>query len=96
MTRSLATFRRFGARWALLPSLLLLIGLVLSGVHNHARESSGHPCAICSLSSASATPVAAAVPVQGVEHVARVILEPAATPRSVGHAAPCCRAPPAA
>jgi len=96
MNRSLAIFRRIGARWALVPGVLLLLALVVGGAHNHARESGSHPCAICSLSNVSATPVAAAVPQEGVLHVERVVLAPALAPRRASVAAPSCRAPPQA
>jgi uncharacterized membrane protein len=96
MNRPLAIFRRIGARWALLPSVLLLLALVIGGAHSHARESGAHPCAICSLSNASATPVAVAAPVQSVTNTERVILAPALAPRAASVATPGCRAPPQA
>jgi hypothetical protein len=43
MNRSLAMFRRIRARWALLPSVLLLLALVIGGAHSHAREAAPIP-----------------------------------------------------
>ena len=81
-------------RLALLPGLLLLLALVASGVHHHAREDSSHPCAICTLSHAPATATVAEIEPAPTLHVERVAQASADVPRSTGPVSPTSRAPP--
>lgn len=84
-------------RWfALLPSVVLLLALVVGGVHHHASDTSSHSCAICSLAHAPATGivvVAASVP---TVHGERLVVGPVSTPRTACLVSPSSRAPPSA
>ncbi len=87
------TLRRIAG---LLAALALLFGFAVTGVHDHARDDSSHPCAICTLSHAPATAPAIVSAGAPAVHVARVVLAPRALPRDAGPAAPTSRAPPSA
>jgi hypothetical protein len=99
MMRPAAPLRRPGrlARaFALAASLLLLVGVVLTGAHQHERTSASHPCAICTLGHAAAT-----APVVVANHVTaprteRVLVERALTPPRAHVVCASSRAPPAA
>lgn len=81
---------------AFLAGLVLLFGLVATGVHDHAREDGSHPCAICSLSHAPATVTAVVIGSASAPRVERVTVVPQAQPRDLGPASPSSRAPPQA
>jgi hypothetical protein len=85
---------RLTRRLALLPALLLLLGLVAGGVHHHAREDGSHACAICTLSHAPATAAVAAIEPETTTLSARVTLPAAVAPRAAGPVSPSSRAPP--
>ena len=87
---------RLARAFALACSLLLLVGLVLVGAHQHERSNVSHPCAICSLGAAPAmapTVVAGNAPAPRVE---RMLVERVLAPHVAVTIAATSRGPPSA
>ena len=81
-------------RLALLPAVLLVLGLVVGAVHDHAQDGGAHACAICTLSHAPAEAVVAGIEPAPTPRVTCVALPAALAPRAAHPAFVCCRAPP--
>jgi hypothetical protein len=94
MNPSRSSPRSLARRMLLLPGLLLLLGLVVGGVHDHAREDGSHACAICTLSHAPATATVAQVQPAPTMHAERVVASSPGVLRFAGPASPSSRAPP--
>jgi len=82
-----------GPGTALFAGLLLVLAIVAGGVHHHTGDNA-HPCGICSLSHAPATPVAAVAERAPEILVERVVVAPESTPRDTDHREPSSRGPP--
>ena len=82
--------------FALASALVLLVGLVLVGVHQHDRSDASHPCAICSLGHAPATAPVVAIGCVPAPHVERVLVERVLAPRGAAVVTATSRAPPSA
>jgi hypothetical protein len=81
-------------RLALLPAVLLVLGLVVGAVHDHAQDGGARACAICTLSHAPATTTVAEAEPAPAPRVERVALPAADAPRAARPASRLSRAPP--
>lgn len=79
---------------ALLPGILLLLGLVAGVLHHHAREDGSHSCAICSLSHAPATITVAIVGSAPAVRCERVVVAPLGAPVASCPSSASSRSPP--
>ena len=95
----LSTERRARAlpRWiSLAAGLLVVLGLLAGALHHHsAHESGQHPCVVCTLHHAPATPAVVAEPVPPPSSFERVAISDDAHPRTVSALRGPARAPPA-
>ncbi len=99
MTRSNVRPRRPGRLThavALLTTLVLLIGVVVTGLHQHERGSVSHPCAVCTLGHAAAVAPVVPAGLAPLPRLERVMVERALTPARTAVVSASSRAPPAA